>query len=96
MTFDWHENERKMSVYLTNKAAEIARRLVPAKINMSSIKGKYNMVPYQSTHNTGGAVMGADPATSATRSCNRGMCLMSSSSAAARFSRTAPTLPPVR
>jgi gluconate 2-dehydrogenase alpha chain len=27
--------------------------------------GHYDIVPYQSTHNVGGAVMGADPATSA-------------------------------
>jgi len=26
--------------------------------------GHYSIVPYQTTHNTGGAIMGADPATS--------------------------------
>ena len=32
---------------------------------MSRIKKGWDAVPYQSTHNTGGAVMGADPKTSA-------------------------------
>jgi len=65
MTFDRHENETKMSVWLTNKAAEIAKTIGPAKMNVSPRTGKYTIVPYQSTHNTGGAVMGADPQTSA-------------------------------
>ena len=65
MTFDRHENETKMSVWLTNKAAEIAKAVGPAKMNVSPRTGKYTIVPYQSTHNTGGAVMGADPAKSA-------------------------------
>ncbi|HYS56902.1 MAG TPA: GMC family oxidoreductase, partial [Burkholderiales bacterium] len=65
MTFDRHENETKMSVWLTSKAAEIAKAIGPAKMNVSPRTGKYTIVPYQSTHNTGGAVMGADPATSA-------------------------------
>ena len=65
MTFDRHENETKMSVWLTNKAAEIAKAVGPANMNVSPRTGKYTIVPYQSTHNTGGAVMGADPSTSA-------------------------------
>ena len=65
MTFDRHENETKMSVWLTNKAAEIAKAIGPAKMNVSPRTGKYTIVPYQSTHNTGGAVMGTDPQTSA-------------------------------
>ena len=65
MTFDRHENETKMSAWLTNRAAEIAKAIGPAKMNVNPRTGKYTIVPYQSTHNTGGAVMGADPATSA-------------------------------
>jgi len=65
MTFDRHENETKMSVWLTNKAAEIAKIIGPSKMNVNPRTGKYTIVPYQSTHNTGGAVMGADPQTSA-------------------------------
>jgi gluconate 2-dehydrogenase alpha chain len=65
MTFDFHENEYKMSDYLTNKVAEIGKAIGPAKMNVNRRTGKYSIVPYQSTHNTGGAAMGADPATSA-------------------------------
>ncbi|MBI4190741.1 MAG: GMC family oxidoreductase [Betaproteobacteria bacterium] len=65
MTFDWRENEQKMSIYITNKAAEIARAIGPSKMRVHPVSGKYSIVPYQVNHNSGGAVMGADPATSA-------------------------------
>ncbi|MBI4192619.1 MAG: GMC family oxidoreductase [Betaproteobacteria bacterium] len=64
MTFDFQENERKMSAYVTNKAAEIAKAVGPSKMSVNPVTGKYSIVPYQSTHNIGGVVMGADPATS--------------------------------
>ena len=64
MTFDWHDNEKKLSLYITNKAAEIAKALNPSKMSSSPKTGKYSIVPYQSTHNTGGVAMGPDPATS--------------------------------
>ncbi|MBI4192355.1 MAG: GMC family oxidoreductase, partial [Betaproteobacteria bacterium] len=65
MTFDWHENERKLSAYVTNKAAEIAKAIGPSRMGVHPCTGKYSIVPYQRTHNIGGAVLGADPATSA-------------------------------
>jgi gluconate 2-dehydrogenase alpha chain len=65
MTFNWHENEQKMSAYMRDKCAEIARAIGPSKIGTNPIPTKYSIVPYQSTHNIGGAVMGTDPATSA-------------------------------
>src|SRR6266852_3887300 len=65
MTFDRRDNEHKMSVYVTNKGAEIGKAIGASKMNVNPRTGKYTIVPYQSTHNTGGVVMGADPATSA-------------------------------
>jgi gluconate 2-dehydrogenase alpha chain len=65
MTFDFHDNERRMSAHLTERAAEIAKVLGPSAISAAPRTGRYSIVPYQSTHNTGGAIMGADPATSA-------------------------------
>ncbi|OGA37467.1 MAG: GMC family oxidoreductase [Betaproteobacteria bacterium RIFCSPLOWO2_12_FULL_62_13] len=65
MTFDWHENEKKISAYVTNKAGEIGQGMGASKMSVSGVTGKYSIVPYQRTHNIGGAVMGADPATSA-------------------------------
>ncbi len=66
MTFDWHDNERRMSAYITGKMKELARAIGPSKMSVSEPSSvRYSIVPYQSTHNVGGAVMGADPALSA-------------------------------
>jgi gluconate 2-dehydrogenase alpha chain len=65
MTFDWGDNERKASAWITKKAEEIAKAMNPSRMSAQPTAGHYDIVPYQSTHNIGGAVMGADPATSA-------------------------------
>ena len=65
MTFDFKENDRRMQRYTTQKAAEIAQVLTPSKMKADSTIGKFTIVGYQSTHNNGGAIMGADPVTSA-------------------------------
>jgi gluconate 2-dehydrogenase alpha chain len=65
MTFDFRPNEYRMSAYLTDRAAEIAKASGASKVNVTPRTGKYSIVPYQTTHNTGGAAMGADPRTSA-------------------------------
>ncbi len=65
MTFDWQDNEKRMSEYTTAKAAEIARLIGPAKMKSQWVKGKYANVHYENTHNNGGVIMGKDPATSA-------------------------------
>jgi len=69
MTFDFHENEYRMSDYLASKTQEIARVIGPRHIDVDRRTGPYSIVPYQTTHNTGGAVMGADPATSVVNRC---------------------------
>ena len=65
MTFDFHDNERRMSQYLTSRADAIVRQLGPSAVDARARTGRYSIVPYQTTHNTGGAIMGVDPATSA-------------------------------
>lgn len=65
LTFDFSDNDRKLSGYLTDRAAEIARAMKPREIKINARKGPYSIVPYQTTHNTGGAVMGNDRNTSA-------------------------------
>jgi gluconate 2-dehydrogenase alpha chain len=65
LTFDRRENEFRMSAYTTKKAEEIARAIGPEKMSVTPVTGKYSIVPYQSTHNAGGAIMGPDPETSA-------------------------------
>jgi len=65
LTFDFHDNEHRMSSFLTDKAAEIAKAMKPRSMHVKQRKGHYSIVPYQTTHNTGGAIMGSDPKTSA-------------------------------
>jgi gluconate 2-dehydrogenase alpha chain len=64
ITFDFPENDLRMSAYLTEKAAGIARAMGGERIEVSKREGPYDATEYQTTHNTGGTIMGADPATS--------------------------------
>jgi gluconate 2-dehydrogenase alpha chain len=65
LTFDRRENEFRMSAFTTQKAAEIAKVIGPERMSIAPVKEKYSIVPYQSTHNAGGAIMGSDPEASA-------------------------------
>lgn len=65
MTFDFTDNEHRMSDYLTDRATELARAMKPSSIKVNKRKGSWDIEPYQTTHNTGGAIMGTDPGTSA-------------------------------
>jgi len=62
MTFDFPENDLKMSAYCTAKAMDIAKAMGAQQIAGGPRKGPYTITQYQSTHNTGGAVMGDDRA----------------------------------
>jgi gluconate 2-dehydrogenase alpha chain len=53
-----------MSAYITNKAVEIARAMGSRQVAGAPRKAPYTSTQYQSTHNTGGTVMGNDRATS--------------------------------
>ncbi len=64
MTFDFTDNEHRMSDYLTDRAADIAKAIKPRAMKVNKRKGDYSIVPYQTTHNTGGTAMGSDPRTS--------------------------------
>jgi gluconate 2-dehydrogenase alpha chain len=66
MTFNLYENDWKMSAFLTDKAAQIARA-VGARVvgNANPRRGNFDGRAGQTTHNTGGTIMGADPKTSA-------------------------------
>jgi gluconate 2-dehydrogenase alpha chain len=64
MTFDFPENDVRMSAYCTERAVEIAKAMGGKQVVGSPRKGPYDATAYQSTHNTGGTVMGTDPSTS--------------------------------
>jgi len=66
ITFDWHQNDYNLIRYLAPKMAEILTNM-GAKNVASANKGEltpYSIAPYQSTHTTGGAIMGTDPGNS--------------------------------
>lgn len=65
MTFDWTGNDRALVSYMSPILNEIMREMGAVELDESGeLEGSYDIVPYQSTHNTGGAIIGADPETS--------------------------------
>jgi len=64
MTFDFPENDLRMSEYLTARATDIAKSMGGRQVAGGPRRAPYNSTQYQSTHNTGGTVMGTDPSTS--------------------------------
>jgi gluconate 2-dehydrogenase alpha chain len=64
MTFDFPENDIRMSQYIADKVVEIGRAMGGKTIVRGGTKRPYTTTVYQSTHNAGGAVMGDDPKTS--------------------------------
>jgi gluconate 2-dehydrogenase alpha chain len=64
LTFDFSENDRRMSRFVTDRAEEIARAMGARQVHRNDLADVYSVVPYQTTHNTGGAIMGATPADS--------------------------------
>ena len=65
MTFDFHDNELKMSAYLTDRLGDIMQKMGPRQIEKNPRTGPYDVSIYQTTHTCGGAIMGSDPKTSA-------------------------------
>jgi gluconate 2-dehydrogenase alpha chain len=65
ITFDFHDNEIKMSKYLTDRLGDVVQAMGPRQMDKSPRTGPYSVVDYQTTHTCGGAIMGTDPHTSA-------------------------------
>ena len=64
ITFEFPENDVRMSAFLTEKAEGIAREMGGQQVVASPRKRPYTTTQYQSTHNTGGTIMGAERSTS--------------------------------
>ncbi|MBV8030828.1 MAG: GMC family oxidoreductase [Betaproteobacteria bacterium] len=64
MTFEFPENDVKMSAFCTDRATDIAKAMGGRQVVPSPRKRPYTTTQYQSTHNTGGTVMGEDRSTS--------------------------------
>ena len=65
MTIDFHDNELKMSAYLTDKYAEILQKAGAKQVVKQPRKGPYDVTTYQTSHLCGGAIMGDNPGNSA-------------------------------
>lgn len=65
LTFDFEEQDRQLTRYLAERCEEIVKEMGADIVETSKELGPYDITPYQSTHNTGGVIMGASPDTSA-------------------------------
>jgi gluconate 2-dehydrogenase alpha chain len=67
MTFDWKENDIKMTRFMVDKLADIAKAMNPKAIfaHKREFNSHFDATTYQTTHLNGGAIMGTDPKTSA-------------------------------
>jgi gluconate 2-dehydrogenase alpha chain len=65
MTFDFHANEQKQANYIADVCVKIGQAMGADRVVRRPPPQRYSIVPYQSTHNTGGAVLGTDPKISA-------------------------------
>jgi gluconate 2-dehydrogenase alpha chain len=65
ITFDWTPNERKMVAFMATKFRAILQAAGARDISVTTnLEPHYDTVRYQSTHNTGGTIVGSDPHTS--------------------------------
>jgi len=65
LTIDLHDNEVKMSAWLTDKYAEIVQRMGANQVVKQPRKAPYDVTKYQTSHLNGGAIMGDNPSNSA-------------------------------
>jgi gluconate 2-dehydrogenase alpha chain len=65
LTYNGTDNDHKMSRYLLVKLEGIVKAMNPTHYEMHPRPRNFTVVPYQSTHNTGGTMMGSDPKSSA-------------------------------
>ena len=66
VTYDFHDNDYRLYRFMAARCAEIMRVMNPDRIYLTEELEPYNVYAYQSTHCTGGAIMGADPGDSVT------------------------------
>ena len=99
MTFDYKENEHKMGRHAAELINTIAKSMNPTRLNPAVARTEpWTVVPYQSTHNTGGTIMGTNPRESerSTNICRAGTATTCSWSAPTCSRTTRPTIRPGR
>ena len=65
MTFNYRDNERNQQKYIRDITTKILEEMGADMINSPGDQGDWDTTKYQTTHNTGGVIMGADSKTSA-------------------------------
>lgn len=65
ITFDFPDNDIRMSHWMSDQLERISKPFGAKVTTVSRVRKGWDAVPYQSTHNTGGAIMGNNPRTSA-------------------------------
>ena len=68
ITFNYKENEINQQKYIREITTKILQEMGATEVTTPGDQGDWDTTKYQTTHNTGGAVMGADPKTSALNS----------------------------
>jgi gluconate 2-dehydrogenase alpha chain len=61
LTYNATDNDHKMSRYLVEKMEGVIKAMNPTHYEVHNRPKNFTIVPYQSTHCTGGTMMGADP-----------------------------------
>lgn len=63
MTFNWKPNDIRMTQFMKGKIEDLAQSLAPDSMRSNYLQdgAMYDVRPYQTTHNVGGAAMGSDP-----------------------------------
>lgn len=64
MTFDYRENDHKLGNYISQIVNDIAHAMHPTVMNPAKPRFPWQVARYQSSHNTGGTIMGTKPDTS--------------------------------
>lgn len=61
ITYNFTDQDRKLHKFIGDKTVEIMKEMGAKTVVGSGGLEDYDIVPYQSTHNTGGTIMGANP-----------------------------------
>ncbi len=65
MTYNFTEQDRNLAAHQAERIEEMLNEMGADIVSVDPDIGDYDIVPYQTTHNTGGVIMGDNPDTSA-------------------------------
>lgn len=61
LTYNYRGDDKARAKFVADRCGEILEEMGAKHIDVLGEHGDYDIVPYQSTHNTGGTIMGDDP-----------------------------------